>query len=280
MTAWLDCVREVIRQSGLEHSRIGGLGLAVPGPTDYVKGIMLNPPNFTHMKNVPILKLMREKTGIETYICKETTGAALAEFWFGGALGMERVFALYTTTCGIGGSFLQQGHVYDAKGIETMDIGHTSVNTEGGFLCNCGNRGCLEAQVSASAIVRYANEFNDKRKNPYSLGDLETILRRASEGEPSCAQALDNCSRYHVSALRNIVLLRPDNIFVGGNLFEFYPKLIESLREEMSLLKYPDCAGIAIEPFSFGKMNCAIGSTAPIFEKMLSLPEAEATEEI
>ena len=78
--------------------------------------------------------------------------AALGEYWLGAGRGAKSLF-LFTVGTGIGGSFIIDGDVWRGHDGIAGEVGHTIVMA-GGPHCSCGKRGCLEALVSATAIVR------------------------------------------------------------------------------------------------------------------------------
>ena len=264
---------EAIVQSGLPRERIIGLGLAIPGPCDYKNGVMLNPPNFPDWIQVPIREILTHRLEMPVFICKETSCDGLAEYWFGKAIGGERILAVHIGMVGIGGAFVDQGSVFRSDSHETMDIGHNIVQTDG-YPCVCGSRGCLEAQAGGYAAVRYAREFiiadrTSRLGDPESVG-IEDVLRGARENDIACVHAVEKCASYLATALRNVILLlAPDRIFCGGDFVDRCPLLLTATKEYLNRISYPNCAHLSLEPFSFGRDNGAIGALALVFGRSL-----------
>lgn len=92
---------------------------------------------------------------------------------------------------GIGGGLILDDRLYhDATGM-AGEIGHTTVLPYGP-LCGCGNRGCLEALASGSAIARRARErvahgvptrIADLAGNDPELITAKLVAEAASEGD-------------------------------------------------------------------------------------------------
>ena len=57
---------------------------------------------------------------------------------------------------GVGAGLIFKGEVLRGSTTGAGEIGHTVMLLEGGELCRCGNRGCLETLVSEPAILRQA----------------------------------------------------------------------------------------------------------------------------
>ena len=84
------------------------------------------------------------------------------------------IFRLNTGT-GIGGGFIKDGNLFVGDSYRGMEIGHLMIQPDGP-LCQCGNRGCLEAIAGESGIRRrveelIANGVSTELKNgPFSIG--------------------------------------------------------------------------------------------------------------
>lgn len=269
--ALVNTVEEMITQSGLKREQFSGVGLALPGPCDYQKGIVLNPPNFPDWKHVPIREILSERLGMKVLICKESACDGLAEYWFGGAMNNERIFTAHVGVVGIGGAFIDQGSVFRYNVRETMDIGHNTVELNG-YPCACGSRGCLEAHANGIAALRYAREYAEAAgRSSEEIRDLEDVICGADSGDPACVQAIDRCADYLSTALRNVILLlAPDRIFCGGSFAERCPRLVRLVSERLQRYIYPDCSSTPLEPFRFGGENGAIGALALVFGSRLN----------
>ncbi len=266
----LTLIEDIITTSRVPRKRICGIGLAIPGPSDYRRGIMLNPPNFPGWVNVRISDMIQRRTGLTVYTSKETSCAALAEFWYGSAQGEKRIFAMHVDEIGIGGAFVLDGDVFQSSTKETMNIGHTTVQTDG-HVCACGNRGCLEAQANSAAAVRYAVEY--ATEHPECASDaregmrFDDLLKGLEAGDIACVEAIKKCAYYISVALRNIImLLAPDKIYCGGTFIDRCPMLMERLITYLNReLLRENMAEVKVLPFKFGKENGAIGATAIVY---------------
>lgn len=275
----VEMVQLLVVRNHLSVERLLGIGLAVPGPCDYEKGILLNPPNLTGWVNVPICDIIQHRLGVRTMMCKETACAALAEYWFGKYARLPNIFVMHVEQAGIGGAFVAHGEVYQHAHGETMDIGHTTIAQNGGYPCSCGKRGCLEAQANGMAAVRYAKELlADGRISVLSRKEDITwhdVTMGANRGDAVCVEAVKKCARYLSAALGNVIcLLDPDVVFLGSSFFDDCPKLFKWVVDDLERLSYPNAALYVIKArYSFGKLTSAIGAVALVldaFSKSLS----------
>jgi glucokinase len=73
---------------------------------------------------------------------------------------------LLTLGTGIGGGIISCGKVLHGYLGMAGELGHITVEPLKGARCGCGNIGCLEAQASATAIIRMGNEAADTGRSP------------------------------------------------------------------------------------------------------------------
>ena len=76
---------------------------------------------------------------------------ALAEGWLGAAVGKQNFLAMVVST-GIGGGVVLNGQLLDGATGNAGHVGHIIVEPNG-RRCECGSRGCLEAEASGLAIA-------------------------------------------------------------------------------------------------------------------------------
>lgn len=60
---------------------------------------------------------------------------------------------------GIGSGLVINGKLVRGADNAAGEIGHIKLNMQGGPLCGCGDRGCLEAYASGPSIVAMAEEY-------------------------------------------------------------------------------------------------------------------------
>src|SRR2546422_601502 len=86
----------------------------------------------------------------------DANAAAWAEQQYGAARGSDDTIML-TVGTGIGGGAVLGGRLFRGHNGFACEFGHITL-VDGGPLCACGQRGCLEALASGTAIGRMARE--------------------------------------------------------------------------------------------------------------------------
>ncbi len=178
---------------------VQAIGIAAPGPLNPKTGVILNPTNLP-WRNLPLAAMVTERYGIQCRVENDANAAGLAEARFGAARGASSVFYA-TLSTGIGSGIVLDGKVYHGKNGAAAEGGHVTIDYRSESICNCGNRGCIEALASGTAIERHGG---------YDLDDL---------AEKLCAW------------LGSVIsLLDPDVIVIGGGVARIGEPLFERLR--------------------------------------------------
>lgn len=125
-------------------------GIGSAGPMT-VRGERVSPVNLPAWRDFPLRALVAEATGLPTFLDGDAKALALAEGRFGAARGVEGFVAMVVST-GVGGGIVLEGRLLDGARGNAGHIGHVVVEP-GGRPCGCGGHGCLEAEVSGTAIT-------------------------------------------------------------------------------------------------------------------------------
>ena len=149
-----EAIENLVERSGVDRSRILGIGIASPGPIDAAGGIVLNPPMMPNWHLVPLRRALAEATGLPTLLEKDTTAAVVAELWFAEP-GRSRDFAFMYYGTGLGTGIAVSGEVVRGIGSNAGDAGHITVDP-GGPVCTCGRRGCVGYITVPRALVERA----------------------------------------------------------------------------------------------------------------------------
>jgi len=151
-----------LKENGLNLENCVGIGVASPGPLNYEKGIILEPPKFSLFNNFAIVKELKKQFNLPVFLENNSVSLALYEHYQNAKSG-NTLFVIISE--GVGSALLINGEVYRGSHGLPCEIGHISVEKRG-EKCPCGNRGCLELYTTFSAIQK-----RFKVKDIYSLAD-------------------------------------------------------------------------------------------------------------
>ena len=148
-----------IQQVAGKHRDSGallGIGIGVPGIIDMKTGMVHESPNLPDWADYPARNEIEKRLGTRVILENDANSAAFGEKWLGAARDFEDM-AMLTLGTGVGGGLVLGGRIWHGMTGMAGEFGHTTVEPNGA-LCRCGNRGCLEAYASATAVVRMARE--------------------------------------------------------------------------------------------------------------------------
>jgi glucokinase len=125
------------------------VGVGCGGPMS-PGGELVSPLNIPAWRSFPLRARLARHTGLDVHIDNDAKALALGEGWIGAAKD-ERDFIAMVVSTGVGGGIVLDGRLLDGATGNAGHIGHVIV-VPGGRLCECGARGCLEAEASGTAI--------------------------------------------------------------------------------------------------------------------------------
>lgn len=143
-------VRECLGEFGelAEVDSLLGVGVALPGPLDHVRGVLHRVTGFPGWDGFPLRDALRERLGVPVIVDKDTNAAAV-----GLAVGGEGgSFAYLHLGTGLGAGLVIGGRVHRGARTGAGEFGHQVIQLDGPP-CECGDRGCLEA-LCLAAVAR------------------------------------------------------------------------------------------------------------------------------
>lgn len=238
----IETIYQVIHDAKVNTDEVKAIGIGSPGPLDTGTGVVLGAPNLG-WHNVPLARLISEEVGIPVYLDNDANLAALGELRFGAGRGTKNMFYV-TWSTGIGGGIIMNGQVYRGGWGSAGEVGHM-IMVEGGPLCGCGKRGCLEALASGRAIARRAVEKVKEGARTLTLtlaGDDPAAItaaivgKAALRGDRLAVELLEEAAHYLGVGLANVVaLLDPEVVVIGGGVSQLkdmlFPIVIQTIRE-------------------------------------------------
>jgi len=143
---------------------IKAVGISCGGPLDTVTGAIMSPPNLSHWDGVPIVSIIKDEFGVETYLMNDADASALAEWRFGAGRGFSNIVFL-TFGTGIGAGLILDNRLYSGTNGLAGEVGHIRLAEEGPV--GHGKNGSFEGFCSGGGIARMGAALARKH---FSLG--------------------------------------------------------------------------------------------------------------
>lgn len=292
-------VAELVAASGLDRSRLLGLGLVAPGAVSWHQGRMVAPTpptmSITHhirrrppfdWSHIALAEELQERTGLPTYVDNNANAAAVAETWFGEHRGAKNL-AYVAVGGGIGAGLIVNGEPYRGDRGLVAEIGHTTVQLDGPP-CRCGNVGCLELYASTVALLDDARRLLAEG-DAETLGGLaawkdcpeqltaEDVYQCAHQGSPGCQQLVARQAAHLGTGIVNLVNMLGCNLVVLGSRELSLPMLEELCARVTEIVRdraYASAARfVEICPSHLGADAFILGAATLVLHPFFAAPE-------
>lgn len=196
--------------AGRSAESICGIGIGLPGPVDFDRGVVLRPPLMPGWHKFPIRRLVGQRYAAPVHVDNDANLMALGEQHSSYPDAASLVFVKVGT--GIGSGLVLNGSVLrGAQGAEGH-IGH--VRLEGSDrACACGATGCLAASASGAAIIVAL------RAKGVDVSSISEVLALVASGDADARATVTAAGQQLGDVLATVVaLLNPDVLVLGGDV--------------------------------------------------------------
>lgn len=226
---------EMVESVDARSDEVLAVGVGVPIPVDVQTGRVSSHGMLRGWDGVSVTEMLGGRLGVPVYVDNDVNLGALAETRLGAARGSQHVLYVRVSH-GVGGGLVLGGQVFRGRIGAAGEIGHVSV-VEHGSVCRCGNRGCLETVIGATALVETLRHSH----GPLTLRDVVT---RAGAGDAGCRRVISDAGRYLGMAVATVCnIIDPELVVVGGQLAEAGELLLEPMRDAIESRAIPSVAG-------------------------------------
>jgi glucokinase len=217
LSALAELIESFVRANGdLPSPAAACVGFA--GPTDASKGRVYFAPNVGRLVDLRIGSYLERHLGMQVLVENDANCAALGEYWRGAGRGASSMF-VFTLGTGVGGSLVIDGKLWRGCDGIAGEVGHTVVDSSGPK-CECGNRGCLEALASGTAMVKAYRRRKRLRAGPGAGAvTARSIAKKARQGDRIATAVVRGAADALGVGIANVFYLYdPELILVGGGV--------------------------------------------------------------
>jgi kanosamine 6-kinase len=255
----VDSLRRAVGRS------FAGVGVAVAATVDPVGRVTTWPtrPSWTGLDLIGVVRSLVPGCGVVW-----GDDGALAAVAEAAATGVRDLVYVGVGT-GVGGGIIAGGRSVPALARGSCELGHLVVN-RAGAVCDCGRRGCVQAESSGPVTLRRAAVL---RGRPVSFDELRAGY---ANGEPWASAAVGHSCAALASALAGAgELASPAIHVVGGGFATGITGFVDEVARRAAALSRPGHPVAPVVPARFGGRSSLRGAIVAA----AGLHEGGSTEE-
>ena len=217
------------------YENIRSVGMCAPS-ANYLTGCIENAANIPWKGIVPLAAMLRDSIGLAVALGNDAHVTALGESAYGVAHGMNNFIVVTLVGSGLGSCFFSNGVAHLGYDGFAGEFGHTCV-VDGGRLCTCGRRGCLEEYVSYRGIIQTARDLMEASEAPSSMRQLpeltvEAIAACADQGDAMAKEVWTRTGEILGRSVANYTsAINPEAVVLTGELVVYLDKMWEPMEK-------------------------------------------------
>jgi N-acetylglucosamine repressor len=216
-----------------------GIGIGTPGLINTNEGVVVNAVNLD-WKDLSLARPLQEKYQLPVLVFNDSQAAAMGEYTYGRDHSSDDNLIVINARSGIGAGIIINRQLFQGDGGGAGEIGHVVVVPEGGQLCRCGNRGCLETVASSQALVKrmlalVSQSSSAQPLQPSQEITLNTIEQAFMNGDPIARQVVLESGQFMGMAISSLVgTLNIQRIVLMGDMTRFGQPWLDAIQRTIS----------------------------------------------
>ena len=218
-------VGDFLQQSGVPAEKVKQVNINISGRVNSHTGESYSVFNFED-NDEPLATIFTEKIGLPVRIENDSRAMTYGELAVGNAQGFRNVLFV-NASWGLGLGVIINGELYYGRHGYSGEVGHMNVyNNE--IMCHCGKKGCLETEVSGSAIHRKLLErirqgqtsvLSPQVAHGQTISTFDIVCAATHNEDPLCIELIEQTGAELGRQLANLInIFNPEAVIVGGIL--------------------------------------------------------------
>ena len=211
-------ISNMIGHNRLKQEHILGVGLAVAAVFDQQKECIIKAPSL-EVSGYAIENLVKF-IDYPYSIDNDANAGAFVELWEH-LQGESRVYLAIGK--GVGGCLIRNNEIVRGVHHRAGEFGHMTLFPNG-RMCNCGQKGCLEAYLS---IERLSDDLNCQ---------VEDFFSELAAGNPKHMRIWEEYKQYLCIGINNIYMAYDEEIVLGGVLSQYLEPYMQDICHTLAAL--------------------------------------------
>lgn len=221
----IEAVPRLLADARVTRDLLRGVGVGFGGPVDDANHEVIKSHQIAGWDHYPLAEWVASILQLPAWLANDSDAAGLAEALFGAGKELRPLYYLNIGS-GIGGGFVQNGHVYRGTGRGAAETGHLRIaclekgklvyhtleDLASGWAIERRTREAAQANPDRSTTLRRLEEDSSRWRTPL-------IAQAAAGGDPIAREVLDAALDALAEAICHVVaLLCPRRIVLGGGV--------------------------------------------------------------
>jgi glucokinase len=247
--------------------QIAAVGICSPGPLDHEAGILIDPPNLSGWRNVPLKQMLADRLNLPVTLEHDAKAAALGEYHYGVGQGEQSMVYIVVGT-GVGAAIIIEGQLYRGLHNFAGEVGHITVDRHG-EVCESGIRGCVQGYTCGPALADRYLRLREQRQPAQSAGLTghqsaitgEQVAHLAGQGDELAGQIMTQAGEVLGITVASLAMILDIELYViGGSVVKAGDLLLEPARQIVSHYAFQSVASrVRIRPVTLGDDGPILG---------------------
>ncbi|MBQ0855538.1 ROK family protein [Streptomyces sp. BH-SS-21] len=205
--------------------RLWAVGVGIPGPVDFARGIAVQPPIMPGWHGFPLRARLESHYQVPAWVDNDANVMALGAWNQTRTLAGDNVLLVKAST-GIGMGLISRGRLHRGARGAAGDLGHTVIAVDSRHQCRCGKFGCLEALAGGWALVRDAQAAALAGDSPFlaerlqgaaSVLSVTDVLDGCEAEDSTCLELVTTAAELVGAQLAMLVsVFNPSTVYLAG----------------------------------------------------------------
>ncbi|MGZ0153077.1 ROK family protein [Kribbella sp. WER1] len=248
-----------------------GIGASTGGWVDSAAGLVHSQP-VLGWQDAPLAAALQELVELPVIVDSQVRALALAEHWFGAAVGVDNFIHLFVGNVA-GAGFVFNGSPYRGEHSAAGGLDHFPVAGRSGEPCTCGSRTCFAVVAGDLEVARRARAAGLITAEQ----EVYDVFALALGGDARARRLLQDRAALVGSATAILIeFLDPELVVIGGGIsapVDHVSVLRDAAVAKLTTDRGGD-AGARIRPSAFGPHALGIAAAAVMLDAVYRSPEA------
>lgn len=265
-------LKNFIKSITVDHEKIVGVGISMPGFVDVKKGIN---HSFLPIQQNSLVEYLESGIHLPVLIDNDSSVIGLAEMRLGSAKGHKNVMVV-NINWGVGLGVILNGELFRGNNGFAGEFSHIPVFKDNKKICSCGKTGCLETETSLLAIIEKAKigmqngRMSVLNNIPFENAEqsCNAIIEAAIRGDTFAVELISEAGyNLGLGIAILITLFNPELIILSGRGAAAGKLWLAPIQQAINEHCIPKIAeDVQIKISNFGRKVDLIGAAALVME--------------